>query len=463
MPFAELLQHFDEDSYELSIEERYLYRTDTTRYNGEPDLVIHVKSVEDIIHVMKYSYENNVTVIPRGAGTGMSGGVVALAGGIVLNFEMMDKVINLNPRTKRIKVQPGVITAEIENIAKQHDLYFPPDPSSHKISTIGGNFAENAGGLHCVKYGVTERYVKGALIIDNQGILHKYGSYNVNNNLSKKSSFNPFLALNIGSEGTLGIVAELELELIDKSIINKTIFSAFDSLESAIEAVIEIKRSKIDPAVIEIIDDNALNAVLSYKNVPIPDGTKAVLLIKLDSYLLSTLENKSDSISKLLRLQKPIFFKATSDESESNNLWDIRRAISPAIRKIAPNKMNEDIVVPISNFNEFIKSSKKISNEYDISIVIYGHAGDGNLHVNILYDKKNIAKEKQALLVSSEIFSLTVKLGGSITGEHGVGLSKKNFLNLQYGKNEISFMKKIKKSFDPKNNINPNKIFNIKL
>lgn len=459
MPFTELLKYFDEDSYELSLEERYLYRTDTTRYDGEPDLVIHVKSIEDIVNIMKFSYENKVTVIPRGAGTGMSGGVVALTGGIVINFEMMDEIVNIKPRNKRITVQPGVITAKIEETAKEHDLYFPPDPSSYKVSTIGGNFAENAGGLHCVKYGVTERYIKGALIVDYQGNIHKYGSYN---NESKHNRFNPFQALNIGGEGTLGVIAELELELIDKPIISKTIFSAFESLESAIDAVIKIKKSVIDPAVMEIIDDNALNAVLSYKKVPIPEGTKAILLIKLDSYLLSDLENNSDLLVKLLRLQKPITYSSTSDEAESEKLWDIRRAISPAIRKIAPNKLNEDIVVPISNFLEFIKGSNLISKEYETPIVIYGHAGDGNLHVNILYDKKNIAKEKKALLVSEEIFSLTVRLGGSITGEHGIGLSKKNFLNLQYGKNEISFMKKIKRSFDINNNINPDKIFNIR-
>ena len=464
MPFTELLKYFEEDSYELSAEERYLYRTDTTKYNGNPDLVVHIRSIENIVNVMKFSYERNIPVIPRGAGTGMSGGVVALTGGIVLNFEMMDKIIEVKPRNRSMKVQPGVITINIEEKASEFDLYFPPDPSSYKVSTIGGNVAENAGGLHCVKYGVTSRYVKGAIIVDFEGNIHKYGSYNNTSDTNEENllnEFNPFLSLIIGAEGTLGIIAELDISLIDKPILNETVFAAFNSLESAVNTVIDIKQSIIDPAVMEIIDDNALNAVLSYKKVPVPEGTKAILLINLDSSLLSELEMKSGLLEKVLRAHKPIEYRSTSDNLESEKLWDIRRAISPAIRKIAPNKMNEDIVIPISNFLVFIDTANSISKEYNIPIVIYGHAGDGNLHVNILYDKTNIMQEKNALLVSSDIFTLTVKLGGSITGEHGIGLSKKNFLNIQYGKNEISIMKKIKKSFDEFNTINPDKIFNI--
>lgn len=444
----------EKGSLDASPESRYVFRTDTTKFMGNPDFVVNVKTETEIAKIVSIASRNGVAVIARGAGTGMSGGAVPIKGGILLNFETMNEIIKIDPKKKLAFVQPGVITDDLRRSAREFGLYYPPDPSSSAVSTIGGNFAENAGGLHCVKYGVTSRYVKGFKFVDSSGIIQKCGVYDEENTF-------PGAFVMIGSEGTLGIVTEIALELIDNPPLYDTYITYHDSLLNAIATVIKLKGTAINPAVIELIDKDALSAAVTYTNIVLPENTEAVLIIKLDSYFLPELLEKTILIENIFSLMKVREFRKAENEEEERSFWDMRKAVSTSIKKISPDKMNEDICVPLSNMYSFIESTRGISEKYSLKIVVYGHAGDGNLHVNILFDKNNKTESNNARLASEEVFKKTIELGGNISGEHGIGLAKKNFLSLQYSKNEIAFMKKIKKAFDPDNIFNPDKIFNV--
>jgi glycolate oxidase len=444
----------DKGWLDVSSETRYALRTDTTKYRGNPDMVVNVTSEKEIAAVVKIAASHGVPVTARGAGTGMSGGAVPVKGGILLNFELMNKIIRIDTKKKLAFVQPGVITDTIRNEAKKYGLYYPPDPSSSAVSTIGGNFAENAGGLHCVKYGVTARYVKGFRFVDSAGNVQSCGIY------SEEPSF-PGAFVMIGSEGTLGIVTEIALELLDTPVLSDTYITYHSSLSNAISTVIKLKSSLVNPAVMELLDKNSLSAASGYCEIHIPEGTEAVLIIKIDSYFLPEILERTILAENIFSLMKVDRFKKASNKAEEESFWALRKAVSTSMKKISPDKMNEDITVPVTAMNELISSCDALSEKYGLTIVVYGHAGDGNLHVNILYDKNNEIEKNNAWLASEEVFKKTISLGGNISGEHGIGISKKNFLSMQYSKNEIAFMKKIKKAFDPENILNPDKIFNI--
>lgn len=442
-----------EGTLDVSPEARYVFRTDTTKFSGNPDVVVNVRSEKEVAAVVKIAARYQVPVTARGSGTGMSGGAVPVKGGIVLNFERMDRIINIDRKKKLAFVQPGVITDDLRTAALNEGLYYPPDPSSSAVSTIGGNFAENAGGLHCVKYGVTSRYVKGFKFIDSEGKINKCGIYD------EEGSF-PGCFVMIGSEGTLGIVTEIALGLIDKPAVYDTYITYHSSLQNAVSTVIKINGTAINPSVIELIDRDALGAAKQYSNVSLPEGTEAVLIIKLDSYFLPELLERSILMENIFSLMKVSEYKKAEDADEERSFWELRKAVSSSIKRISTEKLNEDVTVPVSAMNELIEFTRTLSEKFGLKIVVYGHAGDGNLHVNILYNKKIETELNNARLASEEVFKKTIQLGGNISGEHGIGLSKKNFLSLQYSKNEIAFMKKLKKAFDPDNIFNPDKIFN---
>ena len=451
--FAPLLAQLSDDSYELSKEERYIYRTDTSKFEGNPDLVLHIKSGTELSLAVKFASENKIPLIPRGTGTGKNGGAVAFKGGIILNFEMMNKIIKIDPLAKIAYVEPGVTPFKLQQEAEKYDLTFPPDPASFKISTLGGNLAENSGGMHSIKYGVTSRYVKGFKYIDGEGVVHNCGIYD------KKMSYTPAAALLSGSEGTLGIVIEIAFELISSPIVSKTSLVYYSSIEEAIDDILNMKKSKISPSVIELVDKSTLSAML--KQQLLPKGTNSILLVELDSHSLPDLEDQMDSLLEILNDGKCLSYYSSNSDIYEDKVWELRRNVATSIAKLAPNNMDIDISVPLTEMATMIKIIKIIATKYKLQIPVYCHAGEGHLHVNIMFNKKNIIQDKQALLAAEEIFKIAVKLGGVISGEQGIGITKKNFLSIQYSKNEISLMKKIKKAFDPKGIINPGKIFNI--
>jgi glycolate oxidase len=444
----------DKGWQDISPETRYSLRSDTTKFRGNPDIVVNVTSEKEVAGVVRIAAKHSVPVTARGAGTGMSGGAVPIKGGILLNFELMDSIVRIDTKKKLAFVQPGVITDKLRKEAEKFGLYYPPDPSSSAVSTIGGNFAENAGGLHCVKYGVTARYVKGFRFVDHCGEIHSCGVYD------SAGSF-PGCFTMIGSEGTLGIVTEIALELIDAPVLHDTYVTYHSTLQNAISTVIKLKSSSVSPAVIELLDKNSLSAASQFSEIYLPEGTEAVLIIKIDSYFLPEQLEKTKLAENIFSMMKVAEYRKAAHEAEEDSFWALRKSVSTSMKKISPDKMNEDVTVPVTAMSELISACNALSDKYGLTIVVYGHAGDGNLHVNILYDKSNENQMNNAWLASDEVFKKTISLGGNISGEHGIGLSKKNFLNLQYSKNEIAFMKKIKKAFDPENIFNPDKIFNV--
>ena len=451
--FTPLLAQLPDDSYELSKEERYIYRTDTSKFEGNPDLVLHIKSSDELILATKFASQNNIPLIPRGTGTGKNGGAVAFKGGIILNFEMMNKIIKIDPLAKIAYVEPGVTPFALQQEAEKYALTFPPDPASFKISTLGGNLAENSGGMHSLKYGVTSRYVKGFKYVDGEGVIHNCGIYNKNTNHT------PAETLLLGSEGTLGIVIEIAFELINSPVVSKTSLIYYSSVEDAISDILNIKKIGLLPSVIELADENSLASML--KEQLLPKGTNAILLIELDSHSLPDLEDQINSLLKILNDSKCLSHHSSNSDIYEDKIWKLRRNITTSIAKLAPNNMDIDISVPLTEMATMIKAIKIIEKKYKLQIPIYCHAGEGHLHVNIMFNKKNIIQDKQALLAAEKIFKIAIKLGGAISGEQGIGITKKNFLSIQYSKNEISLMKKIKKAFDPGGIINPGKIFNI--
>lgn len=454
MPFWDKLEDLlPPEIISSSREEKYVYRTDSTKYYGEPDLIVNVTNQKEVLITVNFAAKNDIPIIPRGAGSGMSGGAVPIKGGIVINFEKMNKILKIDKRNRIAYVQPGVIVADLQEKVKEMGLYYPPDPSSNKVATIGGTIAENAGGLHCVRYGVTSRYIKGIKFVDSTGYLYSSGVF------SNKPL--PGASILIGSEGTLGIITEVALELLDEPILKDTFISYHSSFMDAVNTVIKIKQSDIDPSVMEIIDNNALEAVTQFKEISLLEDTDTVLIIQLDSNLLPDLLDRSSKLENLFKKLRTLGFKKAESKTEAEDIWDVRRAISPSIKRISPNKLNEDISIPVSEFPRITDIIRSIEKKYDLKIVIYGHAGDGNLHINILYDNSNKNEVDRTRFAAEDIFKSTVQLGGSITGEHGIGLSKKSFLSLQYSKDDIGFMKKLKKAFDPELIINPDKIFNI--
>jgi glycolate oxidase len=444
----------EEGSADISAEARYVFRSDTTKFTGAPDIIVNVKTEKEVAAVVSLAARNGISVIARGAGTGMSGGSVPIKGGIVLNFEGMNRIIRIDARKKIAYVEPGVVTDRLREETDKLGLYYPPDPSSSAVSTIGGNFAENAGGLHCVKYGVTSRYVKGFRFVDARGKIHGCGIYD------EPGTF-PGSFVMIGSEGTLGIVTEVALELIDKPPLHETFITYHPGLQNAINTVTKIKSMGLNPAVIELIDKDALAAAVQFSKIDLPEDTQAVLIIMIDSYFLPELLEKSIRLENILSLMKVNDYRKAETAEEENSFWDLRKAVSSSIKRISNDKLNEDVTVPLSNMYALIEFTRAVSEKFSLRIVVYGHAGDGNLHVNILFDRNNGTEMNNARLASEEIFKKTVELGGNISGEHGIGLAKKNFMSIQYSKNEIAFMKKIKKAFDPENIFNPEKIFNI--
>ena len=454
MPFWDKLEDLlPPDIIFSSEEEKYVYRTDSTKYNGEPDLIVNVTNQKEVLITVNFAAKNEIPIIPRGAGSGMSGGAVPIKGGIILNFEKMNNIIKIDKRNRIAYVQPGVVVSELQKEVKKMGLYYPPDPSSNKVATIGGTVAENAGGLHCVRYGVTSRYVKGLKFVDSTGYLYSYGIY------SNKAL--PGASILIGSEGTLGIITEIALELLDEPILKDTFISYHSSFMDAVNTVIKIKQTNIDPSVMEIIDHNALDAVTRFKDIKLIEDTDTVLIIQLDSNLLPDLLDRSSELENLFNKLRILGYKKAESSEEAESIWDVRRAISSSIKRISPNKLNEDISIPVSEFPRITDVVRSIEEKYGLRIIIYGHAGDGNLHINILYDKAKKSEADKTRFAAEDLFKSTVQLGGSITGEHGIGLSKKTFLSLQYSKDEIGFMKKLKKAFDPDLIINPDKIFNV--
>lgn len=433
-------------------EDLLCYGFDSSGLEAPPTAVVWPQDVTDVITVIKYAYTNQIPVIPRGAGTGMTGGAVPSKGAIILSMEKMNRIIEIDEENLTALVEPGVLNGKLQRELQRRSLFYPPDPASMNFCTIGGNVAENAGGARAVKYGVTKDYVIGLEAVLPDGRLIKTGV-----KTPKGVVGYDLTGLLVGSEGTLAVITKIRLKVLPlpQEVITLLVF--FKELEKIGLAVTQIISEGIIPRTLEFLDRETIKAVENYKPIGLPKDIDAMLLIELDGNP-AVITKDAEKISGICgRLDGEIIM--AENEAAREKLWEARRAVSPALFHISPTKINEDIVVPRSRLPEMLRILKGLSESSGIRIVNFGHAGDGNIHVNLMVDRGNKNEYEKAVKLVEDIFRATLELGGTISGEHGVGLTKKNYISMEIRPDELELMKKIKAVFDPKNILNPGKIF----
>jgi glycolate oxidase/D-lactate dehydrogenase len=456
-PVDKLVEVLGREKVSTSLVERKLYSYDATPIPIEralPSAVVFPTSQEDVQKLVKICYEEDIPIFPRGAGSGLTGGAVpTLEKGVVVSFERMNR-FQLNVDNATAVVEPGVITYEFQQEVERFGLFYPPDPSSFKYSTIGGNIAENAGGPRCLKYGVTREYVLGLTAVIKEGEVIKTG-----NPVIKDVAGYDITKLFVGSEGTLGLITSAVLKLIPKPKARGTALILFKNLEDVGRVVTKIMTSGIFPSALEFMDRDAIRAVEEFKPVGLPKDVSALLLVEVDGSPQSVKEDIKavEELAKAMGLE----VKVAEDKESAEKLWTARKSLGPALGNLRTGKINEDVVVPRVYLSEAIRDYRKVAEKYGLLMAIFGHIGDGNLHVNLLYDKKNREEEERAERAVDEVFEITLRYNGSITGEHGVGLTKRKFLEFQFGPVGMEILRGIKKVFDPKNLFNPGKVITL--
>ena len=443
----------DESRVMMDITDLYSYAYDASFGNYLPDVVVQPVNKEEIIQLVKLANRMFFPIYPRGQATGLSGGSLPVKGGLVLDFRLMGETLIIDPDNLVAIVSPGVLTADIHKAAEKYGLLYPPDPSSSGISTIGGNLAENSGGPKGLKYGVTKDYVIGLEVVTPEGGLIRTGGKTVKNvtgyDLTK---------LIVGSEGTLGIITEAILRLIPKPPATETAMVIFDDIVDSGKAISKILTNGILPSKLELMDQASILAVENYEPVGLPHDAEAILLVEVDGHPFAV-KDEIEKVKEICQHMGAREVRMANTKEEREELWRARRLVSPAIVKIKPTKISEDATVPRSKIPELFQRLKEIKEKYQLHLVIFGHAGDGNLHPNIIADKRDKEEMKRVELAVEEIFQATIELGGTLSGEHGIGTMKSPFLEMELGAVGVDMMKRIKQAWDPNNILNPGKIF----
>jgi glycolate oxidase len=433
-----------------SPEELTVYSYDATGRESLPWAVARPIQTAEVSEILSLANHEHFPIVPRGAGTGMSGGSVPVRGGVVLSFERMNRIIEINEEDFLAVVEPGVVTGELQRAVEARGLFYPPDPASHQFCTIGGNVAECAGGLRAVKYGVTKDYVLGLEVVLPTGEIINTGARTV-----KSVAGYDLTKLIVGSEGTLGVVTKIIVRLLPLPESVRTLAAFFNSVDDAARSSSKILANKIIPRALELVDQAALRAVETYLKEDLSKGAAAMVLVEVDGSAEST-EREADRVADILTQSGALRVNRADSPAEREHLWKARRSISPALYTIKPKKVNEDIVVPRSRIADILREIGVIAKKHDLLIVNFGHAGDGNIHTNILVDDADLPRAKAAV---REIFDATLRLGGSISGEHGIGMTKAAYLPLESGFGALAAMQRIKQALDPNNILNPGKIF----
>ncbi len=432
-------------------EERIAYSYDATAMMAhQPEAVVFVESAEQVAGVLRLANVDGFKVVPRGSGTNLSGGTIPCENCVVLVTVKMDKILEIDPRNLTILVQPGVLTSRIDEEAAKHGLFYPPDPGSMKISTIGGNVAENSGGLRGLKYGVTRDYVLGLEIVLPTGDVMRCGTKCVKDvaGYSLKDVF-------IGSEGTLGVITQILLRLLPRPAARKTMLATFDRMTDAAETVSAIIAGKIIPCTLEFLDRTTIRCVEDYAKIGLPD-VEAILLMETDGHPTVVEEEAGKMIALAYRARE---IRVAGSAEEADRLTTARRSAFSALARVAPTTILEDATVPRSELATMIAFIQQTAETYRLKIGVFGHFGDGNLHPTFLCDERNKDEIERVHAAFHEIFEKAITLGGTITGEHGVGLAKKEFLERFAGKTSLDVMRALKRTLDPNTVLNPGKVF----
>lgn len=436
------------------LEDRICYSFDATFRDFPPDVVVKPGNVAEIAAIVKLAGRYNVPITARGAATGLSGGAVPVKGGISLVLTRLNKIIDIDTANRVAVVETGVITQDFVNAVTQAGLFYPPDPASAKTSTIGGNIAECAGGPRGVKYGITRDYVLGMEVVLPDGSVVELG-----NKFDSEMAGPDWGMLLVGSEGTLGIITKIYLKLVDKPSAKQTLLAVFTSLDDAARTVSEMIASGTIPTTLEIMDNLTIRAVEDYLKVGLPVSAEAILLIEVDGSAKAIIK-QAEHVIKVCQQCGATEIQTASTPEDIDKLWQARRAISPACGKLNPTKISEDATVPRSQIPTMVRCLREIARKYNLKMVIFGHAGDGNLHPNILSNKHDHEEMERVEQAVAELFKVALELGGTLSGEHGIGYMKAPFLQWETGETGFAVGKTIKKVIDPQGLLNPGKLFN---
>ena len=434
-----------------------VYGADSSRRSAMPWAVVRPRTEEQIVELLRWAEAEKMPLVPRSRGTGMSGGAVPAFGGVVVSTLWLNRILDISADDFCAEVEPGVVTAEFQALTQRQKLFYPPDPASLKISTLGGNVATCAGGMRAVKYGVTRDYVlsvravlPGGRIVNAGGRTHKNV---VGLDLAR---------LFVGSCGTLGIFTKLTLKLLPLPESSATVLGAFGSLREALEGARGVFRAGILPTALEFMDEVACQGISQIKDVPWPTGsgggeaTRAVLLLKIDGSAPAVREDL-ERLERALAPAKPTCLLKGLGAKEEEPLWEIRRLVSPAAFQLGPDKLGEDIAVPRGATVEAVEGFQALGQEHRVHVACYGHLGDGNIHVNIIFDAQDEDQRARAKACKEAVFRLTLALGGTLSGEHGTGITKGPYVSWQLGETERGLMAGIKQVFDPSGILNPGK------
>jgi glycolate oxidase len=433
--------------------DRLTHSYDATQKHFLPEVVVYAESTEQVRDIVRLAATHKIPVLPRGAGSGFTGGSLPVKGGIVLVLTRMNRILEIDGDNLTAVVEPGVVTADLQREVEKQGLFYPPDPASKDFCTLGGNIAECAGGPRCVKYGVTKDYVLGLEVVTPQGEVITTGGRTLKNVVGYDLT-----KLFVGSEGTLGVVTKIILKLLPLPEAKKTMLVQFATIEGAAQAVAEIIAHKIIPTTLEFLDGATINCVRAISPIPLPEECRALLIIEVDG----DQELIARQAEKILAIIEPLGVVATriaETHAESEEIWKVRRSVSPSLRKVNPDKFNEDIVVPRSKVPEMIRALEKLAAEHQVAIVNFGHAGDGNIHVNVMVDLRQPGMTERIDTIMDGVFAAAIALKGSISGEHGIGTAKARYLAMELDPATIATMRAIKQALDPDNIMNPGKIF----
>lgn len=418
-----------------------------------PDAVVLPGDSEQVAQLVRLANAEGLPLVARGAGTNLTGGARAIRGGLVISTQRMNRILSVDESVLQAVVQPGVVTRDLHRAVEEKNLFYPPDPQSHDSCTIGGNLAENAGGPRAVKYGVTRHFVLALEAVLPTGELVRLGARTI-----KSVAGYDMVSLLVGSEGTLGIITEATLRLIPLPGHRGTLLAVFGSMDEAAYAVAAILQAGVLPSALEFVDGPTIKCIQENQAIGLGPEAEAALVIEVDGSELQVAD-EARRVRSVLESSGAVHVRQASDHKEAELLWQARKAAGPALARIAPHKFNEDIVVPITKLPQAVSGIHEIARRHGVACACFGHAGDGNIHANFLVQPEDLLQAEEVHKAVEETFDLVLNLGGSITGEHGVGTTKQPFLGKELSASVMGAMKKIKEALDPKGIMNPGKIF----
>jgi len=430
------------------------YSYDATRTKHLPDAVIFPKNEKDVSQILKYCNDKKIVIVPRGAGSGFTGGALPSEGGVVLAFEKyMNKILEIDMENMVAVVQPSVLNMDLQTAVEEVGLFYPPDPASQEYSTIGGNVSENAGGMRAAKYGITKDYVMAIRAVLPNGDIIRAGKRTIKD----VAGYN-IAGILIASEGTLAVITEITLKLISKPKLKKTAMGIFPTVENAMNAVFKTMASGVTPVAMEFLDNLTVRAVEKMYKKGLPIDAGAILITDVDGNLDEDLEIQLSTIERVFKENHCSDFRRAKDEVESKDIWFARRNASQAISIYGTKKINEDVTVPRSKLPETLQKFREIADKYQINIPCFGHSGDGNIHTNVMVDGSDPKQVEIGYKAIKEVFQATIDFGGTLSGEHGIGLAKAPYMKMAFTDSEMALFQSIKSAFDPNNILNPKKM-----